>query len=311
MRPAALLVVLLCLPGLAGDKLTNADIVTMVHGKVPQDVITQKIADCEPSFLLDAVNLVALVNVGVPDDVIRAMAAKQRGELVAGSSGESNRPTSRDTVTDSQPRATAGIIRVYVTDSQSWEIRGGWTANRSGGGGYTAGGARPQTAEIIKTLNQRCPGVTVTNRVENAAFAITLDHEGGKALLSRHNKLVVFNRDGDAIFSVSTRALGNSVKDACEAILRNPVQPTLAPPSPTAAPTPAITGGLVDVPFTSNPPGALVSFSGTAACYTPCVVKLETRRFLVAMTLPGYAEWAREFTVEAGKTVAAEMHLAQ
>jgi hypothetical protein len=54
MRPTAFAAVMLCVSALAAEKLTNADIVTMVHGKVPQDVIIQKIADCEPGFLLDA-----------------------------------------------------------------------------------------------------------------------------------------------------------------------------------------------------------------------------------------------------------------
>ena len=54
-----------------------------------------------------------------------------------------------------------GKTRVFVTDSQSWETRGGSSAggNKNGWGGssWMAGGARPQTAEIIKTLNERCP----------------------------------------------------------------------------------------------------------------------------------------------------------
>ena len=46
--------------------------------------------------------------------------------------------------------------RVFITDSQSWSI-----AAQSGGaggtfGGTMAGGARPQTAEIIKTFGERC-----------------------------------------------------------------------------------------------------------------------------------------------------------
>ncbi len=121
--------------------------------------------------------------------------------------------------------------RIYITDSQSWETRGGWgvsgTRNADGsgsvaGGGYEAGGARPQTAEIIKTFNQRCPEVIVTSNPQKAQFAVTLDHEGGKGYLRHRNKIVVFNRDGDAIFTDSTRELGNSVKDACKAILSSP-----------------------------------------------------------------------------------------
>jgi hypothetical protein len=121
--------------------------------------------------------------------------------------------------------------RVYVTDNQSWEMRGRWAtgghqnadgSGSFGGGGSTSGGARPQTAEIIKTFNQRCPQVIVTSNPDKAQFAVTLDHEGGKGYLRHRNKIVVFNRDGDAIFSDSTRELGNSVKDACKAILSSP-----------------------------------------------------------------------------------------
>jgi hypothetical protein len=118
-----------------------------------------------------------------------------------------------------------GKTRVFVTDSQSWETRGGSSAggNKNGWGSssWMAGGARPQTAEIIKTLNQRCPELTVTNNLSKADFVMTLDHEGGKGLLAHRNKVAVFNRDGDDIFSDSTRELGNSVKDACAAMLNS------------------------------------------------------------------------------------------
>jgi hypothetical protein len=50
---------------------------------------------------------------------------------------------------------------------------------------------------------------------------VTLDHEGGKGLLAHRNKIAVFNRNGDDIFSNSTRELGNAVKDACQAMLKS------------------------------------------------------------------------------------------
>jgi hypothetical protein len=119
--------------------------------------------------------------------------------------------------------ASDGKTRVFVTDSQSWETRGGGSAggNKNGWGGssWQAGGARPQTAEIIKTLNQRCPEITVPNNPDRADFALILDHEGGKGALAHRNKVAVFNHDGDVIYSNSTRELGNSVKDACHAML--------------------------------------------------------------------------------------------
>src|ERR1041385_790065 len=108
--------------------------------------------------------------------------------------------------------------RVFITDSNSWEISGGVGGSQDAFGGASKGGARPQTAEIIKTFNERCPNVIVNNKQEKADYVILLDHEGGKDGISRDNKVVVFNKDGDAIMSHSTRSLGNAVKDACSVI---------------------------------------------------------------------------------------------
>jgi hypothetical protein len=108
--------------------------------------------------------------------------------------------------------------RVYVTDSQSWEMSGGFGAANGAAGGAMRGGARPQTAEIIKTFGERCPSVIVTSAKEKADYAVLLDHEGGKGLARKDNKVVVFAKDGDVVYSGSTRSLGNSVKDACAAI---------------------------------------------------------------------------------------------
>jgi hypothetical protein len=112
-------------------------------------------------------------------------------------------------------------IRVFVTDSQSWEISGGFGDTSNAAAGHVRGGARPQTSEIIKTFGERCPEITVTNNREKADYIILLDHEGGKGALRHRNKIVLFNRDGDAIFSHSTLSLGNSVKDACEPIKKD------------------------------------------------------------------------------------------
>jgi hypothetical protein len=120
-----------------------------------------------------------------------------------------------------QTPASDGKVRIYISDSQSWEMSGGWGAANGAGGGHESGGARPQTAEIIKTFNQRCPEYTVSNNKDRANYAVILDHEGGKGLLRHRNKTAVFNRDGDVIFSDSTRELGNSVKDACAAITKD------------------------------------------------------------------------------------------
>jgi hypothetical protein len=58
----------------------------------------------------------------------------------------------------------------------------------------------------------------MTNNRDRADYVVTLDHEGGKGYLLKDNKVAVFTKDGDMVFSNSTRSLGSSVKDACRAI---------------------------------------------------------------------------------------------
>lgn len=111
--------------------------------------------------------------------------------------------------------------RVYITDSKSWEVKAGVGGTAGDFGGAGGGGDRPQTAEIIKTFNERCPLVTINNNRDKADYVVLLDHEGGKDAISRDNKVVVFNREGDAIMSRSTRLLGNAVKEACVVITQN------------------------------------------------------------------------------------------
>ena len=70
----------------------------------------------------------------------------------------------------------------------------------------------------MKTFGEHCLACIVTMKKEKADYIVILQHEGGKRIGQRDNKVVVFNREGDSIYSGSTRSLGNSVKDACEAI---------------------------------------------------------------------------------------------
>lgn len=116
--------------------------------------------------------------------------------------------------------------RVFITESQSWSSTGGGGLVVVPGGMIVAGkrgrgGARPQTAEIIKTFNERCGRCVVTMNKEKADYVVILDHEGGKSVLRNDNKFALFNKDGDAIKSGSTRSLGTAVQEACDALTRD------------------------------------------------------------------------------------------
>jgi hypothetical protein len=209
--------------------------------------------------------------------------------------------------------ATDKTIRVYVTDSQSWEVRGGWGASGGTGGGSTPGGARPQTAEIIKTFGERCPDLTVTSIKDKANYAVILDHEGGKGIVSHHNKIAVFNRAGDSIFSHSTVSLGNSVKDACEAIRKdvqkNPQSLTIPALTPTVAATPtpvspAPVTTAEEAPGTllvsSNPDGADIYVDDQFVGNAPANLKLKAGKHAIKVKANGFKDWSRDVTVHAG-----------
>jgi hypothetical protein len=121
-----------------------------------------------------------------------------------------------------QNTSKADKPRVFITDSQSWDIASYSGGGPGGGGSMTRGGARPQTAEIIKTFGERCPEVVTNNIQTKADYVVILDHEGGKSFVRHKNKVAVFQRvSGDSVMSKSTVSLGGSVQEACEAIKKD------------------------------------------------------------------------------------------
>src|SRR6266446_1872393 len=192
--------------------ITNARVVEMAKLGLDDDIIIARIKHGTCDFHLADADLLDLKKSGVSSKVVAAML-------------DTVPVTAAPAAPVPAPEPSDGKVRVFVTDSQSWETRGsgGGGGNKNGWGGASSfsGGARPQTAEIIKTINQRCPELTVTNNLGRSDFVIVLDHEGSKGPLAHRNKIAVFNRDGDDIFSNSTRELGNAVKDACQAMLKS------------------------------------------------------------------------------------------
>lgn len=211
--------------------------------------------------------------------------------------------------------------RVFVTDSQSWEIRAGGGGSSEGFGGAASGGARPQTAEIIKTFGERCPGVIVNNKQEKADYVVLLDHEGGKSVLVKDNKVAVFNRDGDTIVSHSTRSLGGSVDDACKAIMKDwasggaaksaaaPADPPSDPKPAAAAPAaPAAPASAPKIEVSSTPDGADIEVDGNFVGNTPSAIELAPGDHVVRVSKAGYATWEKRVRVTGGEVrLAAEL----
>lgn len=118
-------------------------------------------------------------------------------------------------------KASPDRPRIFIETSQAWQMTGGGWGSDGGGGGI-AGGSRPQTVEIMRTFQRRCPAVRITNRRDAADYVVSFDREGGKDIVRKDNKIAVFNRDGDLVHTSSTRSVGNAVKNACAVITGQP-----------------------------------------------------------------------------------------
>src|SRR5580765_1726087 len=86
--------------------LSNQDVIEMLKS-LPPDIVAAKIKTSHCNFTTEVADLTSLKEKGVPDSVVLAMVQAPHYAVVP----------------------TDGKIRVFVTDSQSWEIRGGWGAS--------------------------------------------------------------------------------------------------------------------------------------------------------------------------------------
>lgn len=220
-------------------------------------------------------------------------------------------------------KVPAEKARVYVTDSQSWEVG-------SGGGGVDgtfgtagSGGARPQTAEIIKTFGERCPDVLINNIRQKADYIVTLEHEGGKSWIVHRNKVAVFQRvSGDSVVSKSTYSLGASVQEACTAIrtdwAKNSVAlrqaedeeaPVRIRPMGSESMAPGVAGPMMPlatrmnmtrVTVASTPEGADIAVDGSFVGNAPSTVNLAEGDHTITVTRNGYKTWERKIKAMGG-----------
>jgi len=185
-----------------------------------------------------------------------------------------------------------------------------------------SGGARPQTAEIIKTFGQRCPQVMVNNIQTKADYIVLLDHEGGKSVLAHKNKVAVFARvSGDSVVSKSTLSLGGSVQDACEAIdkdwaahgaairaasaaaVAEQNKPAVAiQPAAVTAVAPAV-AATAKLTLASVPDGADIEVDGSFVGNTPSDVQVTEGEHTVTVKKTGFKDWERKLKVTAGSSV--------
>jgi hypothetical protein len=216
----------------------------------------------------------------------------------------------------SSQSASADQARVFITDSESWEMVG----HAGGGGGAfgaeSHGGARPQTAEIIKTFGERCPDVVTNNIQSKVDYIVVLDHEGGKGMLRHKNKVAVFTRvTGDSVVSKSTLSLGGSVQTACEAIRGHWTKNSASIRDAEAAEAAAAAAkgkpegpqlqqvaasNVTKLSVASNPAGADIEIDGGFVGNTPSAVDVPAGEHAVKVSKSGYKTWERKLKTNGG-----------
>jgi PEGA domain len=205
--------------------------------------------------------------------------------------------------------------RIFVTDSNSWSTQGAAGGSHGSFGASSSGGARPQTAEIIKTFGQRCPQVTVNNRADVSNYIVELDHEGGKGLLMHKDKIAVFvQTSGDSIFSESTVSVGGSVQDACTAILKHwgeHAAELKAAPSANSQSSPGVVANgaaplatavsqQTSIAIDASVPNCDIEVDGNFMGSTPSTLNRAPGKHEIVVKKTGYQNWSRTMLVVTG-----------
>jgi hypothetical protein len=110
--------------------------------------------------------------------------------------------------------------RVFITESGAGQATGEASVGATQGSLAFTGGTSPENREVMKAFSHRYPAVMVTADRKKADYIVRLDHEAinPTTRFVHGNKVAVFNKQQDLMYSNSTRTLGNAVKGACAAI---------------------------------------------------------------------------------------------
>lgn len=198
----------------AQGPLTDQRICDLMAAGVSASEILRIIASAmSVDFDLRPGSTAAMMQAGVPEETIKAMAAREGGQALPASAPRATPPTvePRQRLTTTVNRfESERKPRVFIKESNdSWSF----TGTRH----FSQGGTHPQTVEVMKTFGASCPNITVTNDAQRADYTVDFERESNKGA-RKHNKIAIFNRSGDMVYSSSTRNLGNAVRAFCASV---------------------------------------------------------------------------------------------
>jgi hypothetical protein len=110
--------------------------------------------------------------------------------------------------------------RVFITESPAAQVSGDGSVGEVRGSVAFTGGTSPQNVEVMKAFSRSCRDAIVTANRDKADYIVRLDHEAVNptTLFVHGNKVAVFNKNEDLIYSNSSRLLSSAVRGACSAI---------------------------------------------------------------------------------------------
>jgi hypothetical protein len=110
--------------------------------------------------------------------------------------------------------------RVFITESPAAQVSGDGSVGEVRGSVAFMGGTSPQNVEVMKAFSRSCRDAIVTANRDKADYIVRLDHEAVNptTLFVHGNKVAVFNKNEDLIYSNSSRLLSSAVRGACSAI---------------------------------------------------------------------------------------------
>jgi hypothetical protein len=115
---------------------------------------------------------------------------------------------------------TAAKPRVFITETVASQAVANTAVGDAKGSFAFTGGTSPQSLEVTKAFARYCPAVIITANREKADYVVQLDHDplNPTTPFVHGNKVAVFDRNQDLMYSNSTRVLSSAVRGACGAI---------------------------------------------------------------------------------------------
>jgi hypothetical protein len=114
--------------------------------------------------------------------------------------------------------------RIFITETTAAQAAADATVGDAKGSLALTGGSSPQNVEVIRAFTRYCPGVVVTANRDKADYLVQFDHEAINPTTPfvHGNKVAVFDKNEDLIYSNSTRILKSAVKGACGVMSAGP-----------------------------------------------------------------------------------------